>query len=67
MGSETYEIESCVCGHHVFNRIWSPMIGEQLVCKREVSNAHNAYAVAVMHGPTVVSHVQRKYQQHDFV
>ena len=36
---ETYEVSSCVCGHHVFKNIWRPMIGEQLVCKREVSNA----------------------------
>jgi len=28
---ETYEVDSCVCGHHVFRGIWNPTIGEQLV------------------------------------
>ena len=48
---ETYEVISCVRGHHV---------GEQLVCKREVSNTQDTYAVAVIHGGTVVGHVPRK-------
>lgn len=57
---ETYEVSSCVRGHHVFKNIWRPTIGEQLVCKREVSNAQDTYAVAVMRGGTVVGHVPRK-------
>jgi len=39
------------------------MIGKQLFCNREVSNAQDEYMVAVMHGATVFSHVPRKYQQ----
>jgi len=39
------------------------MIGKQLFCNTEVSNAQEEYVVAVMHGATVVSHVPRKYQQ----
>ena len=35
---DTYEVESCVRGHHVFGSIWSPTIGEQLVCKRQIGN-----------------------------
>ncbi len=31
------QVESFVRGHHVFNRVWSPTVGEQL-CKREASN-----------------------------
>jgi len=45
---ETYEVDSCVHGHHVFRGIWNPTIGEQLVCKREVSNTQDVHAVAVM-------------------
>ena len=30
------------------------MIGKQLVCKREASNTQDVYAVAVMHGATIV-------------
>ena len=38
-----------------------PLIGEQLVCQREVSNTHDAYVyMAVMHGTTIVGHVPSK-------
>ena len=57
---DTYEVESCVRGHHVFGSIWSPTIGEQLVCKRQIGNPQDVYAVAVMRGATVVGHVPRK-------
>ena len=53
-------MESCVRGHHVFGSIWSPTIGEQLVCKRQSGNPQDVYAVAVMRGATVVGHVPRK-------
>ena len=37
------------------------LIGEQLVCQREVSNTQDAYVyMAVMHGTTVVGHVSSK-------
>ena len=37
------------------------LIGEQLVCQREVSNTQDAYVcIAVMRGTTIVSHVPRK-------
>ena len=49
-----------VHGHHILSCVWSPTISEQLVCKREVCNAQNVYAVAVMHGTTVISRVPRK-------
>ena len=57
---DTYEVESCVRGHHVFGSIWSPTIGEQLVCKRQSGNPQDVYAVAVMRGATLVGHVPRK-------
>ena len=40
-----YDVESC--GYHLLGSIWSPTIGEQLVCTREVSSANT---VAVMLG-----------------
>ena len=57
---ETYEVRSCVRGHHVFKSVWNPIIGQQLVCKRETNNPTDVYAVAVMRGSTVVGHVPRK-------
>jgi len=50
---ETYEVDSCVHGHHVFRGIWNPTIGEQLVCKREVSNTQDVHAMAVV-GPLLL-------------
>ena len=47
---ETYEVRSCVRGHHVFKSVWNPIIGQQLVCKRETNNPTDVYAVAVMRG-----------------
>jgi len=37
MAEETreFETDSFVCGYHVY---WMPVIGEQLVCKREEGN-----------------------------
>ena len=32
---ETIQVESAVCGYHVYQSIWTPTIGETLVCKRE--------------------------------
>ncbi len=40
------EIVSCIRGYHVFKSVWThPIIGENLICKRESWNAHDRYAV----------------------
>ena len=49
-------IESCVRGHHVFKRTWTPCVGEELSCKRESDKNKDPYAVAVMRRGTVVGH-----------
>ena len=35
---EVLEVESCICGHHVYKDIWTPTAGEELPCAREGSN-----------------------------
>ena len=45
---EAYEVDSIVHGHHVFKEIWTPFIGEDLECKRDVSDTRDAYAVGIM-------------------
>ena len=45
---EVYEVDSIVCRHHVFKETWTPFIGEDLECKRDVSNTRDAYAVGIM-------------------
>ena len=62
---EVYEVDSIVRRYHVFKEIWTPFIGEDLECKRDVSNTRDAYAVGIMRqeetGSTaIVGHVPRK-------
>ena len=52
-------INSVVRGHHVYKDIWTPEIGEELTCRREVGNIHDLHAVAVICGRNVVGHVPR--------
>ena len=42
-----YLKESVVRGHHVFKRIWTPVVGEILAVDVESGNAEDRYAVAV--------------------
>ena len=57
---ETFEVESCVQGHHVYQRIWTPTLGEELHCEREDANSKDLYAVAVIKGRDTVGHVPRR-------
>ena len=53
-------LPSCVRGHHIYKRTWTPTIGEVLSCERESSNTEDCYAVAVLQRGTVVGTVPRK-------
>ena len=57
--SHAYCINSVVRGHHVYKDIWTPEIGEELTCRREVGNIHDLHAVAILRGGDVVGHVPR--------
>ena len=46
-GHAVYQIECCICGYHVFHRIWHSIIGEVLGTTRERENEHDRYAAAV--------------------
>ena len=54
-----YETASVVRGYHMYKDIWTPVIGEQLLCQREEGNPNDRYAVSVLHLSTVVGHVPR--------
>ena len=45
--SHTYCINSVVHGHHIYKDIWTPVIGEELTCRREVGNIYDLYTVAI--------------------
>ena len=57
---ESYEVASCVRGFHVYGDVWTPSIGEILICKREDGNPSDLYAVAIKKGGEVIGHVPRK-------
>ena len=62
MGSETEHLcfESTVRGHHVYKRMWTPLIGELLQTVAEAGNGHDRFAVAVEKDDDVVGHVPRE-------
>ena len=57
---DSYEINYCIRGFHVYNTVWTPVIGEELICRREPSNAMDPYAVSVIKDSIVVGHLPRK-------
>ena len=46
LAMETFEVERCLRGHHVFDTVWSPTVRERLYC-----------AVAVMRLSAIVGHI----------
>ena len=58
-GHAVYQIECCICGYHMYHRIWHPIIGEVLGTNRERENEHYRYFVAVLEEETccVVRHL----------
>ncbi len=57
---ESFRIESCVRGYHVYKDIWDASVGESLPCQRERGNRADPYAVAIIKGGVTVGHVPRK-------
>ena len=55
-----YEIPCCVHGYHIYKEIWEVVIGERLTCKREDTNNHDRYAVAVIKDRTIVGHLPKR-------
>jgi len=60
MTARSFRIESSVRGHHVFKDQWTPSIGEELQTTRELTNAHDSFAVAVPKEGNTVGHVPRE-------
>ena len=57
---ETYEVTSCVRGFHVYGDVWTPSVGEILICEKEDGNPSDLYAVAIKKGGEAIGHVPRK-------
>ena len=54
-----YEEDSCIRGYHLYQAIWTAVVGECLVCQREPLNSSDRYAMAVMKDDVVVGHLPR--------
>ena len=56
----TFEHHSSVRGFHVYQSVWTPIIGEVLNCVRKTSNRHDPFAVKMVKSPIgVVGHVPK--------
>ena len=40
--------KSCVHGHHIYQSIWKPRIGQSLQCEHEQGNLKDPYTIAVL-------------------
>ena len=45
---KSLETESCIRGFHIYNKIWSPLIGKQIKRTKKDDNSWDYYAVAVV-------------------
>ena len=43
-----FEFQSYVTGHHMYNDIWTPTLGEKLSTTTEPENHHGKYVVKVL-------------------
>ena len=55
-----YVMKSVVRGHHVYKRIWSLRVGQQLQLKREEDSSNDLRAVAIVEHGIVVGHLPRE-------
>ena len=60
---ESFQIESCVRGHHVFKATWTPLLGQFLEVQPESGNSHDAYAIATLLDDTIVGHLPREFSR----
>jgi len=54
-----FKTTSCICGFHIYQERWSPIIGKQLRCRCESTNPRDDYALAVCKGGQTVGQVPR--------
>ena len=56
----SFSVESMIRGYHIYKDIWVAADGQVLQTRREVSNMHDPFAVAVIKDGTIVGHLPRK-------
>ena len=57
MDLECNEFDSYIRGYHAYQDIWTPVVGESLLLRREPDNSVDSSAVAVLREDQTVGHV----------
>ena len=64
MSLATFSLNSVVKGYHVYKDYWEAATGEILQCRKERTNIHDPFTVAIIKDDSVVGHVPRKFPQY---
>ena len=56
-GMDLCERSCCMHGYHTYERIWNATIGGELLCKHELDNERDRYAVAVIKEGIIIGHL----------
>ncbi len=48
-----FDIVTVIRGYHVYQRIWTPFVGETATIASEINNAHDQYAITVLEDNTL--------------
>ena len=57
---ESFRLENTVRGHHIFERIWMPVIGQLLQVQAETGNEQDPPTVATVLNDSIVGHLPRE-------
>ena len=52
--------ESVIGGHHVYKRIWTPIIAEIFSVNTDPTNRHDRFAMGVLKADIIVGHVPQE-------
>ena len=56
----SFELDSCIRGHHIYKDVWTPVVDKVLNCRREEGNISNPYAVAAIKSGNIIGHMPRR-------
>ena len=60
ISDDNFKLESCIRGHHIYKDVWTPVMNEELSCRREEGNYFDSYAVAFIKFGVIVGHVPHR-------
>ena len=54
-------LKSIICGHHIYNHTWQPLVGEVLTLEWEEGKNHDKFTVSLLKNATVIGHVTQEF------